>query len=41
MDKNPVCGVNGKYTIDGKTNTDSKVPFKILSSFSMKIETAS
>ena len=29
MEKNIVCGVDGKYTIDGKTNTNSKVPFKI------------
>ena len=29
MNKNTVCGLDGKYTIDGKTNTDSKVPFKI------------
>jgi hypothetical protein len=29
MDANSVCGVNGKYTIDGKTNTGSHVTFKI------------
>jgi hypothetical protein len=29
MNKNTVCGLDGKYTIDGKTNTNSKVPFKI------------
>ena len=29
MNANPVCGENGKYTIDGKTNTNSHVPFKI------------
>ncbi len=29
MNKNIVCGLDGKYTIDGKTNTNSKVPFKI------------
>jgi hypothetical protein len=29
MESNTVCGVDGKYTIDGKTNTNSKVPFKI------------
>lgn len=29
MNSNTVCGVDGKYTIDGKTNTNSKVPFAI------------
>jgi hypothetical protein len=29
MESNSVCGINGKYTIDGKTNTGSHVTFKI------------
>ena len=29
MESNPVCGVDGKYTIDGKTNTSSKSTFQI------------
>jgi len=29
MNSNSVCGINGKYTIDGKTNTNSKIPFEI------------
>jgi hypothetical protein len=29
MEKNTVCGIGGKYTIDGKTNTGSYVPFEI------------
>jgi len=31
MESNPVCGINGKYTIDGKTNTNSIIPFDIKS----------
>ena len=29
MEANPVCGLNGKYTIDGKTKTGSYIPFDI------------
>jgi hypothetical protein len=29
MQANPVCGLNGKYTIDGKTKTGSYIPFDI------------
>jgi hypothetical protein len=32
MEANPVCGLNGKYTIDGKTKTGSYIPFKITQS---------